>query len=448
MKKLFLACLTSWLVYGCSTMDGVRFQRNPQLQMLDSENETYEEYQADVESKLIENWAELYASQIDLPGSDELEDNREFTPEELVALHTPTNAPTNCTFGDGKIRGMLLIHGMYDSPYVMKDLEQYFRGRCFHTRSILLPGHGTRPANLLQIEYEAWVRAVDIAVQHMRQEVGDNVYLSGFSTGGALALNAALDHENIKGLFLFAPALHIPSWHARVFAGMQMEWVPFQKLEDKDLVKYESMTLNSVIQVSELANLVRKKLAGDNPAISAPVLIVTAKNDYTVDSSTAIQYFQEGRLGNQSEMLIYAPLEADTEQDDVIPVADFKAVPREPIYLNSRFVHSANGNEYLIADYSHMSLLLRATDSHYGLEGTYKYCLQYFLDNEKKIICESAGNSFNDICFGEREAFGSPNYAMCTERNLAVRRLTCNPRFDEMTQYIDGFIHRYIDARR
>ena len=447
MRILLLVYLNMILASGCSPMDGARFEREEKYQMLESESETYEEYQADVEGILLNNWAELYASEVDHPGSSELEGKNEFTPEQLAVLHKPTNKPANCEFGDGRPGGMLLVHGLYDSPYVMKDLEQYFRDRCFQTRSILLPGNGTRPGNLLQIEYTAWIRAVDIAVQQLSKEMDDNIYLTGFSTGGALALNAALDNEEVKGVFLFAPALKLNSWHARILEGLMMDWVPFQKFEDKDLVKYESMTLNSVIEVSELASFVRRKLTGDRPDIAIPVLIVVARNDYTLDSNTAIRLFETGWFGDQSEMLIYAPLESGEYRTDVVSAGDSGAATRMPVYLNSSFIHNANGNEYLIADYSHMSLLLKPTDSHYGLEGEYKYCLQYFLDKSLKNSCETSGNTITDICFGERRVIGSAKYPQCNKRGLTVRRLTSNPRFEEMTQHLDRFIHQYIDGQ-
>ena len=97
----------------------------------------------------------------------------------------------------------------------------------------------------------AWHPAWEPA-RHRVPGVGDDIYISGFSTGGALALKAALDHEQIKGLFLFAPALELGTWYASLLNGLMIDWVPYQRFDDRDLVKYESLTLNSVVEVGRL----------------------------------------------------------------------------------------------------------------------------------------------------------------------------------------------------
>ncbi len=166
-----------------------------------------------------------------------------------------------------------------------------------------------------------------------------------------------------------------------------------------------------------------------------PVFLVVAENDYTIKAETAIELFHEGRFGEDAEMFIYSP---DKENEDD---------PGEyiPTYINSRFVHQQNGKQFMIADYSHMALTLRPDDAHYGLEGAYKYCLQYFLDSAKQRMCKDVAMALTDVCFGERKMIGSEIYAQCSEPGQIVRRLTSNPQFEALTGYMDGFIRRYID---
>ena len=42
-------------------------------------------------------------------------------------------------------RGILLIHGLSDSPYCMRHLAKCFQRNGFRVKAILLPGHGTQP---------------------------------------------------------------------------------------------------------------------------------------------------------------------------------------------------------------------------------------------------------------------------------------------------------------
>ena len=48
-------------------------------------------------------------------------------------------------------RGVLLLHGLSDMPLAMRDLADAFAARCFVVRAMLLPGHGTRAGDLLDV---------------------------------------------------------------------------------------------------------------------------------------------------------------------------------------------------------------------------------------------------------------------------------------------------------
>jgi len=437
-------CLLLLVVFtaGCATTGASRFNLVAEYQMLEAhQNVSYEQYQQKVAKQLRKNWTELAQLDADYPWLSEAKIN------ELVTAHTPSNRkkPKACK-SVNKNRGMLLIHGLYDSPYVMRDLEDYFNQRCFHTRSILLPGHGTRPGSLLSISYQAWNAVVENAVEQFSKDINGDIYITGFSTGAALAIKNALDHDDkIKGMFLFAPALQLNYGLASFLHKLGKDWVPFQIFEDSDLIKYESMTLDSVIAVGQLADEVRNRLNKETNRLAIPVMIVIAKNDATIKTDTAIQLYEHGKFGNKSDMLIYAPGMVGEKCIKGMLQGDMTTTPKIPTYMNSCFVHREAGADYMIADYSHMALGLKSTDKHYGLQGDYKYCSQYFHNEEQATQCKNKGSTISDICFGERKAFGSNEYSQCKKRGLIVRRLTSNPQFREMTQYLDEFIRRYID---
>ena len=77
---------------------------------------------------------------------------------------------------------------MGDSPFMMRDIGEYFKEKSFLVRSILLPGHGTVPGDLTNISYEKWIEAVQYGINSFEKET-ENLYIAGFSTGGALALH-------------------------------------------------------------------------------------------------------------------------------------------------------------------------------------------------------------------------------------------------------------------
>jgi esterase/lipase len=440
--RLVLTGLVAVLAAGCS-VPGKRFERIPEYQMTKFDSaESYRQYQTRVATELEKNWKALAQSPDDAPQYSEA------VIKKLVAAHTPTDMkpadPGRCK---NKTRNMLLIHGLYDSPRVMRDLEAYFNSRCFHTRSILLPGHGTRPGSLLNISYKAWVDAVNYAVERFHKEIDGDLYITGFSTGGALALKTALDKPGeVKGLFLFAPAIKVADGMPRFLRGIGMEWVLFQKLKDTDLIKYESMTLDSVLEVGKLADKVREKLSDNSRHLNIPVMLVIAKNDYTIKTETTINLYEQGKFGDKSDMLIYAPIKVNGKQCiKGMRRGNPQATPKVPTYVSSCFIHEQNGKKFVIADYSHMALTLKPTDKHYGLEGEYKYCTQYFYDEEMENKCKQKGTAGVAICFGERKMMDSVCYPQCAKRHMIVRRLTSNPQFKELTGYLDQFISNNID---
>src|SRR3990167_2196507 len=96
------------------------------------------------------------------------------------------NCPSEIAVAGGTHKGILLLHGLYDSPCITQSLAQYFAERGFMVRSLLLPGHGTVPGDLLQITYEDWLAWGRFGLQTLQQEV-EELYVVGFSMGAALA---------------------------------------------------------------------------------------------------------------------------------------------------------------------------------------------------------------------------------------------------------------------
>ena len=53
-------------------------------------------------------------------------------------------------------RGVLLTHGLTDSPYFMRHLAAFFQENGFSVMAVLLPGHGTRPGDLLDTNWRVF----------------------------------------------------------------------------------------------------------------------------------------------------------------------------------------------------------------------------------------------------------------------------------------------------
>src|SRR5690606_24290937 len=110
--------------------------------------------------------------------------------EKLVAMRAPYELlpdPARCA--DGERSGFVLIHGLTDSPYLVRSVAESLHERypCALLRGLLLPGHGTVPGDTLKVGRDEWRAAVSYGVESVDAEV-DAVYLVGFSLGTALAL--------------------------------------------------------------------------------------------------------------------------------------------------------------------------------------------------------------------------------------------------------------------
>ena len=90
---------------------------------------------------------------------------------------------------------VVLLHGLTDSPYSMRGVARRYRDRGYVAVAIRLPGHGTVPAGLTDVDWRAWSQATRLAVREARRRVPAPapLHVVGYSNGGALAMKYALD---------------------------------------------------------------------------------------------------------------------------------------------------------------------------------------------------------------------------------------------------------------
>ena len=92
--------------------------------------------------------------------------------------------------------GVLLLHGMSDSPYSLRALGETLQRRGYQVLGLRLPGHGTAPSGLLSVSWQDMAAAVRLAMQQLASRLGPKpIHMVGYSTGAPLALNFALEAE-------------------------------------------------------------------------------------------------------------------------------------------------------------------------------------------------------------------------------------------------------------
>lgn len=210
----------------------------------------------------------------------------------------------------------LLIHGLNDSPYYLKDIARTLFARGFNVVTILLPGHGLNFLEMDKVSYRDWINEVRIGTE-IAAMLGENVTVGGFSTGGLLSINAALDSESIKGLFLFAPAIKIKTalnlGNRISFLSCLYQSANYSRISENP-VKYNRLSNNGICQLSKLVAYVYNKVGSNIISsfkdeavvkiarkIVVPTFVVNTLTDERLDSK-AITKFENGLAGAHTNL--------------------------------------------------------------------------------------------------------------------------------------------------
>lgn len=249
--------------------------------------------------------------------------------------------------------GVLLLHGLLDSPFTLRDIGTRLQQQGILCRSVLLPGHGTQPADLLHTSYTDWIETATYGIRSLEQDV-DRIFIIGYSTGGALAIQQALKHSNIAGLVLIAPALKLKAYihflthfYAAMRFGSHNQWLV--KVKENDYVKYRSIGYNPVYQVEALTDLNSDLLR--QKSVTCPILGFMSEQDETVSATAAIDFFAKTDLP-ESAFYLYTPNKTQ--------YPDKRIVLKDTHYP-----------ELGITQFSHISLPYSADNSHYGIHGDF-----------------------------------------------------------------------------
>ena len=156
----------------------------------------------------------------------------------------------------GRLReAALLIHDLGGTPYEMRDMARAFADACYLVRAILLPGHGTVPGDLLDVDYRQWVDATRSAVASFEGEAER----SSWSVSGSAARSPSTTR---------CPTRPVPTWSLAVWCCWRRHSGPKRRssgcarqafaanrvrrrrwarlLPDYDPVRYESLPRNAL----------------------------------------------------------------------------------------------------------------------------------------------------------------------------------------------------------
>ncbi|MFT2099685.1 alpha/beta hydrolase [Marinomonas sp. 2405UD66-6] len=304
--------------------------------------------------------------------------------------------------------GVLLSHGLSDSPFSMRDPARALQAACYHVRVILLPGHGTESASLLSVSREDWRETFYNAANQLKEEV-DSLYVGGFSTGGALAAEYAWKNpDQLSGVLLFSPVFKVNSsidWLSPWLALVK-DWLDNEPSDD--FAKYASIPVPAIAEVYKLAKEVRGFVL-ENPK-ELPVFIAMSDEDQTVDSSVTLEVFEQGMVGATSQISLYSQDQNKVSSDRVK-------------------VYNSHWPESNILGLSHMAVHGAPNNPYYGAFGEYRICGWYLSDKALYDACRTDESNW----FGERSK-------ALSEKSPHAARVSWNPEFASLMQEMVTFM--------
>jgi alpha-beta hydrolase superfamily lysophospholipase len=224
---------------------------------------------------------------------------------------------------DAPVGGVLLLHGMSDSPYSLRALGETLNQRGYQVLGLRLPGHGTAPSGLTRVSWQDMAAAVRLGMEHLASRVGQApIHIIGYSTGAPLALNFALDAQQgnaapvpaslvlISPAIAISPAAALATWKRRLslLPGLgQLAWL--QVHPEFDPYKYNSFATNAGEQVHRLTRSVAGRLAArrrSNPTENfPPVLVLKSTVDATVSTDAVVDNLLAPLASDHHELVLF-----------------------------------------------------------------------------------------------------------------------------------------------
>lgn len=192
--------------------------------------------------------------------------------------------------------GVLLIHGLLASPAELRDYGDYLVKQGYTVLGIRIVGHGTSPYALREQTYEDWYASV-VRGFTMLKAYTPRLFVTGFSTGGALALKLAAEHHpEIIGVIAAAIPIKFVDYAFMLVSLLHgtntlVDWVsayegvkPFIENDPEHPdINYRHIPIKSLYELRRLIHNLHDCL----PLCTSPVLVIHGDHDPVVAVKSA-----------------------------------------------------------------------------------------------------------------------------------------------------------------
>lgn len=183
--------------------------------------------------------------------------------------------------------GIVLVHGFTGSPAAMRPWAEYLNARGYSVRVPLLPGHGTKPADLNEVAWPAWPAKVTAEITEL-DKYCSQIFVAGLSMGGGTTLHVAAElGEKLSGIILVNPMIHVRGI-SPTLAFVISRLVKFGKSVGNDIKRkgvteysYDQMPYRGIHQLLTMLKLTRAAL----PSVKVPMQLFHSVDDHTLPVS-------------------------------------------------------------------------------------------------------------------------------------------------------------------
>jgi alpha-beta hydrolase superfamily lysophospholipase len=282
---------------------------------------TFEDYRQLEERLFVELKEKVYARTATGPeyalvrySSGSVADPQPLRPNWNRSFEFPADRPAG---------GVLLLHGMSDSPYSLRALALTLKAHNYWVLGLRMPGHGTAPSGLKRIRWQDMAAAVQLGMTHLQSALGPRpVHIVGYSTGAPLAINFALDALETEtlakpaSLVLISPAMGLHPAAALAKWKRRLSYLPglgglawLSVLPEFDPYKYNSFATNAGEQVHSLTRSVAGRIAAraDTGAseILPPTLVFKSTVDATVSTGAVVDRLLKHLRPERHELVLF-----------------------------------------------------------------------------------------------------------------------------------------------
>jgi len=401
------------LVLACTTLSGCIGSRDVEAPEIYLSAAGWQDNQVHLKSATFAEYAKSF--------TDEVRRFRiPFDPDNAdaeVVMASPVELPI-AQACNGRANGIaILVHGLSDTAFSLRDVGRVLADACYRSRIILLPGHGTRAGDLLTTRLVDWQQTIHYLIEQAAAET-ESILLVGFSLGGVLTLDAALKKQDVvDGVIGISPAYHLSSARIARWANLGaplIRWVDRGVADDS--MRYEAMPTRGVAETWSAIKTLQRSL-DKYGSVEIPWMLTQSVDDAVIVPADNEALWKKHAQNPESRLIRVVSTQQYPEEARVITLP------------------GSSESDQVIA-LTHLAIHQSPANPRYGRNGNYRNCggnMPRAADAVEQ--CEQSDN----VWYGLWSTEPVPGRAMAFS--------TFNPSFDQLADEIKRFANRIAGSK-